>query len=105
MNEVLLQSMLKTALKNVLQSVKNAKNGRYSEEFQRKVDANGKKGNFDNQISAAESLGNRFAMNPEAIWKWANKYNVNLTLSGYKIIKAGRGFVDAVVSGKPLEGV
>lgn len=51
---------------------------RYSPEFKNLL-----KDIKNTQVHAAETIGNRHAMNPEAIYNWAVKYNVDLLHSGY----------------------
>jgi hypothetical protein len=50
---------------------------RYSSEFQSLLNS------LDTQASTAETLGRRYAMNPEAIYNWAKDNKVDLVMSGH----------------------
>lgn len=58
----------------------------------------------DNQMGTAESLGRFFKMNPEAIYDWSKKHNVNLLMNAHKWMGNYNGdFVDAVLEDAPLK--
>jgi hypothetical protein len=97
------EEILKMEIKNAVKKAFAVKNGRYSPEFEKAMKASEKNGNRDNQINAALTFGNKFAVNPETIWKWALNHNYDLTFNGHKIMKNGVGFVRAVLAGKSFD--
>lgn len=69
----------------------------YSKEFQNAL--NDVK---NTQAGTAETLGRNTAINPEVIYNWANKYNINLTLNAYKYMKDLINFSKAVLNDKKI---
>ena len=50
------------------------------------------------QAIAAEVLGRKWAMQPKAIYDWAQKYQVDLIQNGHKLAKVGSGLLLAVIN-------
>ena len=50
------------------------------------------------QAIAAEVLGRKWAMQPKAIYDWAQRYSIDLSEHGHKLAKEGSGLLLAVIN-------
>lgn len=54
------------------------------------------------QAEAARALANKFALNPRAVYDWANRQRVDLVSEGHRLSKPDSGLWEAVLSNKPV---